>query len=168
MHPLHYHLMNTEDECIIDLWLWDIQAAHTHTHTKWYIHLHNNQGLWPTWAPAHAEKTGPLWLSSSLHCLQYNWLKHCFTHIHRHASTHKRFGTWVSASVLMNLSPGGGARVMSHTKSSRWAAEPTRGQQINLHYISISTIRLMREGLCPYAWLCKCVCRLSWHYCITN
>lgn len=73
-------------------------------------------------------------------------------------NTHsKGRSTWVSASVLMNLSPGGGAGVMSHTKSSCWATKPTRGQQINLHYISIPTIHLMREGLCVRVCVCECI-----------
>lgn len=83
-------------------------------------------------------------------------------HSHTHTLTHKGLSTWVSASVLMNLSPGGGAGLMSHTKSPRWATEPTRGQQINLHYISIPTIHLMRGD-----YMRESVCRLSW-YCITN
>lgn len=106
------------------------------------------------------EKTVPLSLSLE-HCLCSNWLTtHRF--IHTHTPTHKGLGTWVSASVLMNLSPGGGAGLMFHTKSPRWATEPTRGQQINLHYISIPTIHLMRGD-----YMRESVCRLSW-YCITN
>lgn len=75
-----------------------------------------------------------------------------------HTHTHKGLSIWVSASVLMNLSPGGGVRLMSHTIGSRWASEASRGQQINLHYISIPTIRLIREALWVRARPCVCVC----------
>ena len=76
-------------------------------------------------------------------------LLHClFKHTHTHTLTHTQRPACLGINVSLNEPvSGGGSGVISRTKSSHWAAEPTRGQQINFHYISIPTILLMREGL---------------------
>lgn len=131
------------------VWAWHAftdRPDETHTHTL--VKISGVRELRHAW-----EKT------AFLRRPRYNWLT-------THTNT-KDLGTWVSTSVLMNLSPGGGEGVMSQTKSPHWATEPTKGQQINLHYISIPTIHLMR-GDYVHLRVCACVHDSSLWHCMTN
>lgn len=87
-------------------------SKYTHTKTCWCTHPFVSKDRRSTWAQAHAHESCSF-IASSLYSLSYSWLTtHCF------AAYTKAVGIWVSTSVLMNLSRGGGARTMFHTKNT--------------------------------------------------